>query len=117
MPEPKDWVAWHQNHPYLKTGKAVPVTVGGVSGVQFEEELSSAPRNYPKYCADPCVPTWPLSDGSAYGAVLGDSTQTTILKVAGETVIIDVSTGQDEAEELRPKAQKVLGTVEWKDAS
>jgi hypothetical protein len=34
-----------------------------------------------------------------------------------ETVIIDVTTSQDESEELFPKAQKVVETVEWKDAS
>jgi hypothetical protein len=33
---PKDLVGWLQHHPYLKTSKAQPVTVGGVKGEQLE---------------------------------------------------------------------------------
>jgi hypothetical protein len=118
IPEPKDWVAWHQNHPYLKTGKITPVTIGGVSGAQFESELSSAPRNYPEYCRPiPCVPMWPLSDGGSYDAFLGDPDLVTIVEVSGETVIIDITGQEDKFEEMLPKAKKILETVEWKDGS
>jgi hypothetical protein len=118
IPEPKDWVAWHQNHPYLKTGKPTPVTIGGVSGVQFESELSSAPRNYPEYCDPiPCVPMWPLSDGGSFDAFLGDPDLVTIVEVAGETVIIDITGAADKFEEQLPKAKKVLETVEWENQS
>jgi hypothetical protein len=118
MPEPKDWVAWFQNHPHLKSGKMAPVTIGGVSGVQFESELSSAPRKYPEYCRPvPCVPLWPLSDGGSFDAFLGDPDLVTIVEVAGETVIIDITGQADKFEEQLPKAKKVLETVEWKAAS
>jgi hypothetical protein len=117
MPEPKNWVAWFQNHPYLKTGKPTPVTIGGVSGVQIESELPSAPRNYPGFCGPiACIPLFPLSVGGI-DAYLGDTDQFAILKVAGETVIIDITGEKDKFEELLPKAQKILETVEWKDAS
>src|SRR5215212_5685456 len=33
---PKDLVGWLQQHPYLKTSKPQPVTVGGVKGEQLE---------------------------------------------------------------------------------
>ena len=33
---PKDMVGWFQHHPYLKTEKLEPVTVGGVKGEQFD---------------------------------------------------------------------------------
>ena len=33
---PKDMVGWFQHHPYLRTDKRNPVTVGGVKGVQFD---------------------------------------------------------------------------------
>ena len=118
IPEPKDWVAWFQNHPYLDTGKSVPVTIGGVSGVQFEMELSSAPRNYPEYCRPiACVPLWPLSDGGSFDAFLGAPDRVTILEVAGETVIIDIAGQNDKFEEMLPKAQEVLDTVEWEASS
>jgi hypothetical protein len=115
MPEPKDWVGWFQDHPHLKTGKPTRVTVGGVSGVQFDTELTSAPSKYPEYCRPvPCVPLWPLSDGGSFDAYLGDPDRVTILDVAGETVIIDITGQKDKFEELLPKAQKVVDTVEWK---
>ncbi len=49
--------------------------------------------------------------------VLGDKEQITILDVGGETVIIDVLAPTDKFEELLPKAQKVLDTVQWKVTS
>src|SRR5919112_1324028 len=33
---PKDMVGWFQHHPYLKTDKPEPVTVGGVKGEQVD---------------------------------------------------------------------------------
>src|SRR5215213_4283731 len=33
---PKDLVGWLQHHPYLKTSKPQPVTVGGVRGEQLD---------------------------------------------------------------------------------
>src|SRR5215217_7435716 len=33
---PKDLVGWLQHHPYLKTSKPQPVTVGGVKGEQLD---------------------------------------------------------------------------------
>jgi hypothetical protein len=41
----------------------------------------------------------------------------TILKVAGETVIIDITGQIDKFEKLLPKADKVLKTVEWEATS
>ena len=37
-----------------------------------------------------------------------------IVDVGGETVLIDVAAPADKFDELLPKAQKVLDTVEWK---
>ena len=88
--------------------------------MRFESELASAPRKYPEYCRpNPCVPLWPLSDGGSFDAFLGDPSRTTVLNVAGDTVIIDVSVfaQPDKVEELIPRAQKVLDTVEWKVTS
>ncbi len=114
VPEPKDWVAWFRNHPYLKTGKATPVTVGGVSGVQFETQVSSAPRKYPEYCPAACIPVWPQKVVGPVLLALGVNDRITILKVKGETVIIDVAAPEDNFEKRFQKAHKVLDTVEWK---
>ena len=39
MPAPDELVGWFQHHPYLKTSKPEPVTVGGVKGVQFDVDV------------------------------------------------------------------------------
>src|SRR5215207_10488566 len=36
VPTPDELVGWFQHHPYLKTSRPSPVTVGGVKGVQFD---------------------------------------------------------------------------------
>lgn len=59
---------------------------------------------------------WPLSDGGSFDAFLGDPDLVTIVEVAGETVIIDITGQADKFEEQLPKAKKVLETVEWEDA-
>jgi hypothetical protein len=103
VPEPEDWVA---------------VTVGGVSGVRFETEMSSAPRDYPEDCGDtPCIPVWQMEDDSEWIMFLGAIDQITILDVGDKTVIIDVLAPEDDIEKRLPKAQKVVDTVEWKGAS
>ena len=86
--------------------------------MQFDAELSSAPSDYPDICRPmPCVPLWPASDGIIAYQVMGYKSRFTILKVAGETVIIDVTAQKDKFEKLLPKAEKVLDTVEWENAS
>jgi hypothetical protein len=117
MPEPEAWVAWFQNHPYLNTGKPTSVDVGGVSGVRFDWEASSVPDNYPERCGDPCIPLWPLSDGGHYDAFLGDQYQFTIVKVGGETVLIDVFIDAENVDAANREVQEVLDTVEWKSGS
>jgi hypothetical protein len=36
----EDILGWFQHHPYLKTSKPEPVTVGGVQGVQLETDVA-----------------------------------------------------------------------------
>src|SRR5829696_3561526 len=36
VPAPEELVGWFQHHPYLKTSKPEPATVGGVKGKQFD---------------------------------------------------------------------------------
>jgi hypothetical protein len=117
VPEPKDWVAWYRSHPYLKTEEPTSVSVGGVSGVQFETEVSSVPRDYPEDCPAPCIPVWRMGAADFdWIMTLGDKEQITIVDTGGETVIIDALAPEDRSEKLLPKAQKVLDTVEWEGA-
>src|SRR3712207_5940644 len=43
---PKDMVGWFQQHPYLRTDKPEPVTVGGVKGVQFDVVVEDLPEDH-----------------------------------------------------------------------
>src|SRR5215216_8019942 len=52
---PKDLVGWLQHHPYLKTSKPKPVTVGGVKGEQLEVLVEDLPKDPNGYCGTDCL--------------------------------------------------------------
>src|SRR5215208_1019240 len=52
---PKDLVGWLQHHPYLKTSKPQPVTVGGVKGEQLEVLVDHLPKDPNGYCGSDCL--------------------------------------------------------------
>jgi hypothetical protein len=112
----KEWVSWFQSHPNLDTSKPVPVSVGGASGMQIDVTPSSTPQNDPKkFCGEePCVPLYPLSDGSGIISSEGYKDRFVIVDVGGQTVLVDVAARADKFDAFSPKAQKVLDTAEWK---
>ena len=57
---PKDLVGWLQHHPYLKTSKPQPVTVGGVKGEQFEVLVDHLPKDPNGYCGSDCLDIFSL---------------------------------------------------------
>ena len=107
MKAPEDMVGWFQNHPYLKTEKPQPITVGGVEGEQFEWVVAEdAP-----YAE---VDTFKYSDGSGAATAKGFKHRAIVLEdVEGETVTIGIASKADEFDEFLPEAQKVLETVKW----
>jgi|SRR5829696_791290 len=112
------WITWFQKHPNLDTGKPVPVTVGGVSGMRIDSVVSSIPSDYPEDCPLPCVPAY--STGEREGAsdfVSGTKDRNVVLNVEGQIVLVVFTTSEEEFTELLPKAEEVLDTVEWKVAS
>ena len=110
----REWVSWLQRHPDLDTSKPVSVSVGGASGMRIDVMASSTPQNYPKdLCSQPCVPLYPLSDGSGISSSEGYKDRFVIVDVGGQTVLIDVAARADKFDEFLPKAQKVLDSVKW----
>ncbi len=111
---PEDLVGWFQDHPYLKTSKPEPVTVGGIKGEQFDLVVE-APEDYYGQCGSgDCMDIWMLSTGEALWYVEGRKTRLIILEdVKGNTVVIDISSPPTEFDEFMPEAQKVLDTVKW----
>ena len=63
---PKSLVGWFQHHPYLKTSKPGPVTVGGVKGAQFDVVVEDLPDDYSSVCCgsdDVALDLYRLSTG------------------------------------------------------
>lgn len=112
---PKDLVGWFQDHPYLKTSKPEPVTVGRVKGEQFDVLVEDVPQDYYGNCGQECVDIASLSDGQAAVFYLEPNKRRVILleDVKGETVYLDFSSPIDAFDEYMPEAQKVLDTVKW----
>ena len=107
MKAPEDMVGWFQHHPYLKTEKPEPITIGGVKGEQFEWVVAEdAP-----YAE---VDTFKYSDGSDATAAKGFKYRAIVLEnVKGETVTIGIGSKADEFDEFAPEARKVVESVKW----
>src|SRR5215216_971208 len=76
-------VSWFQHHPYLKTEKPQPVTVGGVKGVQFDTAVA-------KDSPTSAVQSFRYSDGFVASIDRGPKGRTIVLDVKGEPVSIGV---------------------------
>ncbi len=111
----KDLVGWLEYHPYLKTSKPQPVTLGGVKGEQIDVLVDHLPKDSDGFCGSDCLDIFNLSSGDQIGyfregrnrrvIVLGD--------VKGDTVVIWFSAPPDEFAIFTPKAQKVIDSVKW----
>jgi len=112
---PKDLLGWLQHHPYLKTSKPQPVTVGGVKGEQLDV-LVDLPKNYSvdPECSD-CLDIAPLSnDQEAAIFTEGNKRKVIVLEdVKGDTVMIWFAAPPDQFDELATEAQKVVDSVKW----
>jgi serine/threonine-protein kinase len=98
----KGWVEWFRKHPDLDTEEPKAVTVGGVSGMQIDA------------VAKRTTALWQTGAQFPVDYQMGVPSRIIVLEVEGETVVIIIraySAGRHE--ELLPKAQGVLDTVEW----
>ena len=114
---PEDLVGWFQDHPYLKTSKPEPVTVGGVKGKQFEVVVEDLPKGFHGECGLECVDVSSQSGGeqSTYFKGKEDRERRVIVlkNVKGETLEIVPSSPPEKFDEFMPEAEKVLESVEW----
>ena len=113
---PKDLVGWLQHHPYLKTSKPQPVTVGGVKGEQLDVLVEDLPKDYSvdPECSD-CVDIAPLSNDQE-AAIFQEVNKRKVIvleDVKGDTVMIWFAAPPDEFDEFAPEAQKVVDSVKW----
>jgi hypothetical protein len=116
---PKDLVGWFQHHPYLKTSKPQPVTVGGVKGEQLDVLIDHLPKDPNGYCdAGPsgCLDIFHLSGGDQlgyFGKNFNARRVTVLGNVKGDTVVVWYAGPPDTFEKFAPKAQKVVDSVKW----
>src|SRR5215204_1624228 len=112
---PKDLLGWLLQHPYLKTSKPKPVTVGGVKGEQFEVLVDHLPKNHNGYCGTDCVDIFNQSSGDRIGYFTeGRKRKVFVLEdVKGDTVVIWYAAPLDVFDEFAPEAQKVVDSVKW----
>jgi hypothetical protein len=112
---PEDLLGWLQHHPYLKTSKPQPVTVGGVKGEQLEVLVDHLPKNPNGYCGSDCLDIFTLSD-TAIGGYFKEVNKRKVIvleDVKGDTVVIWYAAPPDEFDELATEAQKVVDSVKW----
>src|SRR5215212_316646 len=112
---PKDLLGWLQQHPYLKTSKPQPVTVGGVKGEQLEVLIDHLPKNPNGYCGTDCLDIFNQSSGDRIGYFTeGRKRKVFVLEdVKGDTVVIWYAAPLDVFDEFAPRAQKVVDSVKW----
>jgi hypothetical protein len=115
MKVPKDLASWLQEHPYLKTSKPEPVTVGGVKGEQLDVLVENLPQDYSGMCGSECVDIASLSSVQASVLYREPNKRRVIIleDVKGDRVYLDFSSPIDAFDEYMPEAQKVVDSVKW----
>ena len=110
----KDLVGWLEHHPYLKTSKPQPVTLGGVKGVHFDVLVKNLPQDYYGLCGPDCVDIVPLSNDEAAAYFKEVNKRRVVLEdVKGDTVMIWFAGPPDVFDKFAPRAQKLLESVKW----
>ena len=108
VPTPDELVGWFEHHPYLKTSKPEPVTVGEVKGVQFDVACANLQKK------DTQVDIFGLSTGGTSQVFFLKQEHYIVLKdVKGVPVVINYSDLKDHFDKFVPVAEKVLQSVEW----
>ena len=113
---PKDLVGWFQHHPYLKTSKPQPVTLGGIKGEQFDASVDHLPKDYYGNCGTECLDIFYQSGGERIGEFKEANRERRVFvleEVKGETVVIWFASEADKFDKFAPEAQKVVDSVEW----
>ena len=116
---PKDLLGWLQHHPYLKTSKPQPVTLGGLKGEQLEVVVDRLPKDYSGNCGTDCLDIFYQSGGEQIGyfnAINRERRVFVFENVKGETVVIWFASEADKFDEFAPEAQKVVDSVKWSDS-
>lgn len=117
-PAPDNVSGWLGRHPYLSTGDAEPVDIGGVAGERIDAEVE-VPESYReaqgRECPVPCIPIFRLGGDSVTRITEKGKNRIVVLDdvVEDETVVVIVSAPVAGFDEFLPEAREVLDTIEW----
>jgi len=118
-PAPDDLAGWLRENPYLETSEPLPVTVGGVDGVQLDATVKPLPPDQAQgTCAQAsrrCIVLFNLENPDEYLTQLeGTTNRYIVLKVRGASVVASISSsvGAPLADFL-PLAEDVLATLDF----
>jgi hypothetical protein len=116
---PKDMAGWFQHHPYLRTVKQEPVTVGGVKGVQLDLVVE-VPEDYYGTCGTggcldiAALGEFTVNTGIPLAFAEGIKERVIVLEDAkGETLTIDFGASEAKFDEFAPEGQKVVESMKW----
>jgi hypothetical protein len=108
VPAPDELVGWFQHHPYLKTSKPEPISVGGVKGVQFDVDVVNLQKG------THCVNIFALSTGGPSETCgFGNQPERYIVLEDVKGVPVVIRYGGENVDKFVPVAEKVLKSVEW----
>jgi hypothetical protein len=111
---PDRMAGWYQHHPYLRSSKPEPVTVGGVEGVRFDVVVEDLPKDHYGACGSGCVDLFKLSGDHTHVIFKGEKQRLIVLKdVRGEPVTIVFASKASKFHKFWPEAEKVVGSVKW----
>jgi hypothetical protein len=111
---PKDLLGWLQHHPYLKTSKPQPVTVGGVKGEQLEVLVDHLPKDPNGYCGSDCLDIFNQSSNQiGYFKEVNKRKVIVLEDVKGDTVVIWFAGAPGTFDKFAPEAQKLVDSVKW----
>src|SRR5918995_2248869 len=110
---PKDLVGWLEHHPYLKSSKPQPVTLGGVKGEQLDVLVEDLPKDYSSLCGPGCVDIAPVSNdqNAAEFREVYKRKVFVLEDVKGDTVMLWFAGPPDTFDKFAPKSQKVVDSV------
>jgi len=110
-----DILSWFIESDYLSCEEPVPISIGGVEGMQTTVKLSTVPSIQPQFHPFPTIRVFFMPPGVTHFLNEGSHYQIMELSdVGGEKVLIIIGGPAAQADPFLPQAQEILRSVEWR---
>jgi hypothetical protein len=113
---PRDLEAWILAHPSLESESPVPVSIGGIEGIQINSRVVSAPETPYQIMGAVCPIPGCLGlfvAGSIVDLREGSVVRFMLVEVDGEQLVVQIDALEDEWESFVLRAEDVLDTVRF----